>query len=183
MDSLDDLLYKINNLPRRYQTLFIAIDGRGGSGKSKLAKILKQRLSNVSIISIDDYNQSLGKQIFREQIIIPLKEGKSVRYQRFDWDTQQLAEWYEISPGGIVIIEGVNSLDNVWQKDYDFRIWIECPAEVGFKRGLRRDIKIYKKDTTYDWINKWLPKEKLYIELQKPQEKADSIIDGTKEFE
>ncbi len=64
---------------------------------------------------------------------------------------------------------------------YDFRIWIESSPEVGFQRGLLRDKTEYKVDTEDDWINKWMPEEKRYIEAHKPQEKADYIVDGNEE--
>ena len=179
MFSLTDLALKIKSLPRRKSTLLIAIDGRGGSGKNSLAEQLKQNLQNVTIVHLDDFAYpETDRDRLLKQVILLLKKDKTARYQRFDWGTKKLAEWHEIAPGGIVIIEGVSTLHNVLNDYFDFRIWIECPPEVGFKRGLHRDKTEYKVDTTNDWINKWMPEEKTYVESQKPQEKADYIVDG-----
>lgn len=182
MKYITELLNKLRGLPRKQKTLLIAIDGRGGSGKSTLAEKLKQSLGNVTIVHLDDFAYpETDRDRLLKQVILPLKEDQTAKYQRFDWGTKQLAEWHEIVPGGIVIIEGVSTLHNFLNDYFDFRIWVECPPEVGFQRGLDRDKNEYKVDTTDDWINKWMPEEKKYVEEHKPQEKADYIVDGSEE--
>lgn len=180
MKFIDELVKKINDLPRKQKTLLIAIDGRGGSGKSTLSKQLKQALKDVTIVHLDDFAYpETPRDRLLKQVILPIKANEIAKYQRYDWGTKQLAEWHEIIPGGIVIIEGVSTLHNVLNEYFDFRIWIECPPEVGFQRGLHRDKSVYKADTTNEWLNKWMPEEKKYVEEHKPQEKADYIVDGT----
>ena len=182
MKSIDELAKRISVLPRAQKTLLIAIDGRGGSGKSTLAEQLKQRLENASVVHLDDFAYpETDRDRLLKQVILPLKEDQAANYQRFDWGTKQLAEWHEITPGGIVIIEGVSALHDMLSNHYDFRIWIECPPEVGFKRGLHRDKTEYRVDNTSDWLNVWKPEEKRYVETHKPQDKADYIVDGTEE--
>lgn len=179
MNEFDKLFQKIKNLQQKEKTLLIAIDGRGGSGKSTLAEKLKQNLPNASIVHLDDFAYpKTDRERLLNQVISPLKENRPAKYQRFDWGTKQLAEWHEIEPGGIVIIEGVSTLHDILYKHYDFRIWIECPAEIGFRRGVERDKKVYQVDTTKEWLEEWMPEEKKYIEEQKPQKRADFIING-----
>lgn len=183
MKSIDELVKSIGDLAKKQKTLLVAIDGRGGSGKSTLAEQLKQALENVTIVHLDDFAYpNIDRQRLLEQVIFPLEENKTANYQRFDWGTKELADWHEIQPGGIVIIEGVSTLHDVLFKHFDFKIWIECPAENGFQRGLHRDLNVYKVNTKDDWLNKWMPEERKYIEEQNPEKKADYTIDGTKEF-
>lgn len=177
MDNLNDLIQKILALPRKRQTLLIAIDGRGGSGKSTLSQKLQEKLPNVTIVHLDDFAYpDTDRERLLKQVILPLEENKSARYQRFDWGTTQLGEWHEITPGGIVIVEGVSTLHDILYKHFDFKVWIECPANTGFQRGLKRDIDVYKVDTRDEWLNKWMPEEKKYIDEQKPQKRADYIV-------
>lgn len=179
MNDIQELIEQIKKLPRNQKTLLIAIDGRGGSGKSTLAKKLSEKIEKATIVHLDDFAYpQTDRQRLLEQVILPLTADMPARYQRFDWPTQQLAEWHEILPGGVVIIEGVSTLHDMLNQHYDYRIWIECSPEVGFARGLKRDKEVYGVDTTEDWITNWLPEEKQYVEQQQPQEQADFILES-----
>lgn len=179
----ESLINRINFLKTDNNTLLIAIDGRGGSGKSTLAERLGEKLSNVTIVHLDDFSYpDTDRQRLLDQVIIPLRQKRTAKYQRFDWGTKQLAEWHEIIPGGIVIVEGFSALHEVLYKYFDIKIWIECPAEIGFQRGLQRDLNVYKVNTKDDWLNKWMPIEQKYVDEQRPQKKADFVLDGTTEL-
>lgn len=183
MSYLEEIVDKIRNLKQTNKTLLVAIDGRGGSGKSTLAENLKNSLENVTIVHLDDFAYPMGgadRQRLLDQVILPLKENKVAKYQKRDFETKELTTWHKIEPGGIVIIEGVITLHDLLAKYYDFKIWIECPPEVGFQRGLKRDREVYKVDTEKEWKETWMPEEAKAIEEQKPQDKADFILDSTK---
>lgn len=181
---INELVEKITKLKQPNRTLLVAIDGRGGSGKSTLANKLKESLENVAVVHLDDFAYPMGgadRQRLLDQVILPLKENKVAKYQKRDFKTKELTTWHEIQPGGIVIIEGVITLHDLLEKYYDFKIWIECPAELGFQRGLKRDKEEYGVDTEKDWKENWLPEEEKAIEEQQPQKKADFIVDGTQD--
>ncbi len=181
---INELIKKITDLKQPDVTLIVAIDGRGGSGKSTLANNLKEKLENVSIIHLDDFAYPMGgadRQRLLDQVILPLKDNKEAKYQERDFKTKELTDWYEIQPGGIVIIEGVITLHDLLEKYYDFKIWIEVSAEIGFQRGLKRDKEEYGIDTEKDWKDNWLPEEEKAIEEQQPMKKADFIVDGIKD--
>ncbi len=178
MKIIDTLLQTIASLPRTHLTLLLAIDGRGGSGKSTLADTLTQSLPNASVVHLDDFAVLPGgadRDRLLRQVITPLEQDRAARYQRFDWPTQQLAEWHAIAPGGIVVVEGLGTLHDLLYQHYDYRIWVECPPEVGFQRGLHRDKYVYGVDTTDKWIKLWMPEEEKYIDEQHPQTRADFI--------
>jgi len=173
--TLDDLLGQITRLVKRQQTLLLAIDGRGGAGKSTLAEAIRIKLPSATIVHLDDFaypTTGVDRHRLLEQVILPLKNHEPARYQRYDWNTKTLSEWHDVPPGGVVIVEGVLTLHDDLNKYYDFRIWIECPAEVGFQRGVARDISEHHLDTTNEWLHHWMPEEKAAIEEQRPQTKA-----------
>lgn len=170
-----ELLEKLSLLNK--ETPLIAIDGRGGSGKSTLADLLHKQFPKSTIVHLDDFAYpNTDRERLLEQVIKPLKSNMPTKYQRYDWGTKQLAEWYEIQPGQMVIIEGVSTFHELLNSYYDFRIWLECSAEVGFQRGLKRDLSEHKVDTKDKWLNEWMPEEKKYINEQKPQDKTDFTI-------
>lgn len=182
MDSIQDIIGKIIQLQKGKQTILVAIDGFGGSGKTTLAKKLKDTFFDATIVQLDDfYSHELNRadrERILEQVIKPLKENKSTKYQVYDWKNKTLAEWIEVKPGGIVFIEGVSMLHDDFNDYWDLRIWIDYPQEEGIKRGIERDKKEYGVDSTNEWVNIWKPQETEYVKTQKPQQKADFVIDG-----
>ncbi|WP_157827722.1 uridine kinase family protein [Niallia nealsonii] len=172
------------------QTLLIGIDGCGGSGKSTLAESLKAiDQPNVAVIHMDDFyktskqRESVDKEIggnwdcdrVKEQVLIPLSKNQNTRYQRYDWNTDQISEWHNVSARGVVIIEGCYSLIERFRTYYDFTIWMETPRDVRLSRGIERD----GEEKRGLWEDLWMPAEELYIKAQKPMEHADFVIDGT----
>ncbi|MBS7528892.1 AAA family ATPase [Hazenella sp. IB182353] len=172
----------------------IGIDGCGGAGKSTLASHLQEQLpAEVTIVHQDDFyltshqrkmkeNNEPGSDFdwrrVRSQILHPLSQNREGYYQRYDWESDQLAEWYKIPIGGIVIVEGVYATRNELAHFYDFRIWIETPHDVRLRRGLTRD----GEDARVQWEKEWMPAEEQYAMQQKPYEQAHLILDGTGKY-
>lgn len=143
------------------QLVLIGVDGRSGAGKSTLANELAVHLSNVTIIHLDDYNLYLGKENLEKVVsgvILPLKKLKSKK---------------------VLIVEGIFALNKTLINFYKYKIWVDILPEVGFKRGLARDINMNGINNTEKWLNYWLPKEEEYIRVEHPQNSADFIIDAT----
>ncbi len=160
--------------------MFIGIDGVGGAGKTTLSELLKENLSNVSIVRLDDFyspelNRADRNRVL-EQVFLPLENNVEAKYQIFDWRANNLTEWYTIKPGGILIVEGVSALHSDFAEKYDFRVWINCSPEIGFHRGVERDKVRDGVDNTDKWRDIWMPQEKEYVESQKPQLRADYTL-------
>ena len=164
MNDLDKVISKIRELKKKQQTILIAIDGFGGSGKSSLAKSIKEKFSDTAIVEMDDFYSPKLKGADYErvlnQIIKPLKEGKTADYQIYDWQSNRLILRKSILPRNIVIIEGVYSMKEPLLENYDIKIWVEYSPELGFKRGLERDKNQYGVDTTDKWLKDWMPRHK-----------------------
>ena len=180
MNPPSDLIEKIKNTQRKHATLLIGIDGVGGAGKTTLSSWIKANLNNVSIVQLDDfYSPELNRadrKVVLKQVFLPLENDSDARYQIFDWRINALTDWFTIAPGGVVIIEGVSALHSDFAEKYDFRIWIECPPEVGFRRRVERDKIRDKVDNTNKWREIRMPQEKEYVESEKPQLRADYVL-------
>lgn len=165
----------------------------GGAGKSTLANKLKEECSNVTIVHKDDFYRPsseiikvppIEKPIGADfdwkrvlyQVLEPISQDKEGYYQRYDWETDCLAEWHTVPVGGIVIIEGVYSIRQELSDKYDFTIWVDSPRKIRLTRGLQRD----GEEVRDMWENNWMISEGIYVEKQKPQERADLLVDGTK---
>lgn len=183
--DMDELIRQLLLLASKKDRLLIAIDGRGGSGKSMLAKYLQGKIPNSTILPSDDFLHSglLKPEIERlkKEVLIPFKNGKVASYQKYNWESHELSDFRTIKPEGVLIVEGVYTLSDEMVNLFDYRIWIEYPADLGKARGLKRDRKEYKVETGEYW-DKWIVKEKEYIEKEHPQEKANYIVEDNLEF-
>jgi uridine kinase len=191
-NSFEQLLSWLKTMPRKQSTILVGIDGCGGSGKSTIASKVKGNNSDITIVHMDDFYRPSSEiikdqptikpvgadfnwQRLLNQVIEPLTQDKEGFYQRYDWETDSLAEWYTISFGGIVVIEGVYSIRKELADKYDFKIWVDCPREIRLSRGLERD----GENARDLWVNNWMISEDIYVEEHKPFERADLIINGT----
>ncbi len=173
--EITKLLDAISAIKPKYKTTLIAIDGRGGSGKTTLALLIKKHFLSVKIITTDDfYNKEIEKideKQLEEQILLPLSKNRAVTYMEFNGKETRSRT---IEPGGILIIEGVYSIHNSIEKYYDLKIWVETSLEDVNKRVLTRDGHF-----SSDWDKFHRPKENKYIQEDKPQERADFVIDNS----
>ena len=177
------LTREINNLSRNKEVVLIAVDGVGGAGKTTLAELLQKEIKNSFIVQLDDFYspilQAADLQRLKEQVILPLHNHQEAKYQIYEWKSDSFSDWHILKPEGIFIFEGVYALENNIRDYYDLKIWIDCPADLGLKRGIARDIERDGVDNTDKWINIWSPLEKKYKNEQEPNKTADYIIDGT----
>ncbi len=191
--SLTNTVNCLKMLQHQKVCLLVAIDGLGGAGKSTLARLLEVKLSTlgwvVSIVKHDDFylpysqreNQQAGVigcdfdwERLRDQVLTPIKAGCSTHYQRYDWETDVLAEWRTISASDVVLVEGVYTMRRELTNLYDLKIWVECPRAIRLARGIARD---GEKARTI-WEQDWMPKEDDYIKTHLPRERADLFVNG-----
>ncbi len=174
----DQIVTIVRELLTKKQLVLLAIGGYGGSGKSTLALEIQSEFPGSSIITLDDFAIPGGgsdrKRII-DQVLVPLSDGKTASYQRFDWPMQAPAEWREVNANGLIIIEGVSVLGDDFNPFFDFRIWIDCPHELASKRGMERDKNVYKVDLDRMWNEIWIPEEIEYGRTE-PWKRADLII-------
>ncbi|MEO6885449.1 MAG: uridine kinase [Jatrophihabitantaceae bacterium] len=163
---------------RPHRTVFVGIDGPGAAGKSTFAARMAQAVPRAMIVAVDDFSGPRFAEWdwlrFCEQVVTPLKAGDPARYQRWDWDSDAGAEWHELEPGTVVLVEGVSSTRSEVGSPWASRIWVDTPAEVRLERALQRDGQALMSK----WVHEWIPSEQRYITAQAPQRHADLIISG-----
>jgi uridine kinase len=186
---LDDLLQTLHDRPRCASTVLVSVDGRGGSGKSTLARALEARDDTVTVIEFDDFYRPSATRLppgeadiggnfewrrLRDQVLNPLRRDHAVRYQRYDWDNDEMAEWNTVGPGGIVIIEGNYSSRRELFPLYDFVIWVEAPFKDRLARGVARDGERARSR----WLEEWMPEEERYLANEDPRARAHVLVQG-----
>jgi uridine kinase len=158
------------------RTALVAVDGFGGSGKSHFAACLAATEPRLTVVHTDDFaswEAGLDWERLRHQVIDPLLADRPARYQRYDWDERRLAEWHEISAGGVTVVEGVSSYRLSLADAYDLAVWVQAPREVCLARGLERD----GQGALALW-QKWMAEEDEYVNREHPERRAAVVVDG-----
>jgi uridine kinase len=208
MNKIDLIEYLENKiLEINKKRVIIAIDGIDASGKSSLSKEitlkLQNKLYNVQLIHIDDFHlpkkirYSKGKdspegfyfdsydyQTIISKLIIPfLNEEEIILIKSFDLenDKENIVET-KIEENTILIVEGIFLQRKELYKYWDLKIFLDVEFDIAEKRNLLRDLKANpnaNKENIIDRFNKrYKSGQKLYFEYEKPQDKADIVIDN-----
>ena len=144
--------------------LFIGIAGGSGSGKTTVAKNIKQAFSNderVVIIEMDSYYNDLSGKTIAEreknnydvpdaidfpllrQQLNDLKANKPVKKPIYDFVTHSRRKETElIEPADIVILEGIMTFhDEKVRNMHDIKIFVDTDADIRLMRRIRRDME------------------------------------------
>lgn len=176
--------------PKNGDFYLIAVDGRGGSGKTVLGEYLTKLLPDFLILNGDDYFEptpgetawgDFNDDRFAEDVITPLRKGQQIiTYRPYDWHTEP-----HISEKKLTVKKGVcieRSFSFNFDLDWDLKIWVEAPRDLSLQRGLERD-QMPREQAVAAWEKIWRPREDSHIESVDPLKTADIVLDGTKPFE
>lgn len=174
------------NNKNNQESFLIAIDGRCAAGKTTLASRLQEEL-DCNVIHMDyfflqpsqrttkRFNEPGGNvdyERFLEEVMIPLKKGKTFSYRRFDCKTMDFSEEIEVCPSKITIVEGAYSCHSMLWDYYDMRIFLNVEPEEQLKRILHRN-----GEKALDMFReRWIPLEEKYFSEYNIMERCDYIF-------
>ncbi len=158
--------------------MLVAIDGHGGAGKSSLARRIARSVEGVTVVCLDDFARpsrpGWDRERFCRQVLLPLLEDRSGKYQRWNWVTDHGADWRDVPVGGTLVVEGVSATTNELGRPWDLTIWVDASEDVRLRRGVERDGEGMRQT----WEKVWIPAENAYVASQHPQERVDLIVNG-----
>lgn len=159
-------------------TVWIGVDGFGGSGKTTFAARIADAVPRAFVVHIDDFACPWVAEWefdrFRTELVGPLLEGRTARYQRFDWPSGTFAEWHQVEPGAVMVIEGVSSTRPETGVPWALTIWVETPREVRLQRALDRD----GPELMPRWLDEWMPSEDAWAARARPLDWIDLVVPG-----
>jgi uridine kinase len=167
----------------------VCIDGLGGAGKSTLAEAVTSERPDVTVVHGDDfygpptsdwttwtpqqgYERYFDHDRLEDQVLRPLRSGSPASFQRYDWSANTLADWVEVDPDGVVIVEGVYLLRPRLRRYWDLAIYVDAD------RALRQRRMYARRQNDVGWINRWAAAEDYYESVERPSDFADIIVPG-----
>ena len=184
-DSLQLLFSRIESLADR-ERVIIAIDGGSASGKTTLAGFLAERYS-CSVFHMDDFflrpNQrtpqrlaeaggNVDRERFLAEVLLPLSEGRTVRYRPYDCSRQALAEPVEVEPRRLNIVEGAYSMHPELSGYYSLSVFLDVSPQLQRERIRKRNTE----ELAERFFGEWIPLESLYFDKTSVRDRCDLVI-------
>lgn len=166
--------------------VIIAIDGKCASGKTTLGYYLKEYF-NCNLFHMDDFflqnyqrtkermsevGGNVDYERFKSEVIIPIREHKSVMYREFKCNKKEILEGHKIEFKRLNIIEGSYSQHPYFEDIYNLRIF----TKISYEKQIERIRKRNGEQMLKKFIDEWIPKENAYFEKFKIEEKSMVIL-------
>lgn len=121
----------------------ILIDGKSGSGKTRLATIMSAA-TGATVVHLDDVYPGwnglvAGRDQVIDKVLVPLSQGRSGGYVSWDWATDQPGRLVLVEPANVVIVEGCGISTAASRAVADTVLWVDCPDAVRVERLRARD--------------------------------------------
>lgn len=171
--------------PRVGNTLFIAVDGHGGSGKSTFAQLLAQKL-HAEVVRTDDFaswdNPLDWWPLVIERVFEPVRNGA----RTLDYPRARLREDRDPDPvvaqpvTDVMIMEGVSALREEFRDYISLGFFVDTSRETCLRRAIKRDTG--KTEEAPQALDEWFEEEDVHMARDNPKAYADFVIDGSKPF-
>lgn len=205
--GIDDVVTKIlalrASLPQR-RSLLVGISGIDGSGKGYVTLQIEARLAQRSIaaanINVDGwlnlpdkrlnqsepakhfYENAIRFDAFFDQLVLPLRNKRIVNLVAdFTEETAKSSRkhTYSFTNVDVVLVEGIFLFKRDYRKLFDLAIWVDCSSWTALARALERKQEGLPPAATikaYETI--YFPAQKIHLDIDKPRDSADLIIDN-----
>lgn len=155
----------------------ICIDGPAGSGKTTLASEVHASEPTATVLHADDLLEGWGGlpglAATLNGLLRELAAGRPGRWRRWDWIADGWAEWHQLSPGGLLVLEGVGTGAAAYADLVTVLVWVEVDRDLRLARGLARD----GEELRAHWL-RWSEQEDRLHAVDRTAERADVRIEG-----
>lgn len=163
----------------------IAIDGRGGAGKTTLAKRLHHEVPNSVVVHTDDvaWNQAYFDwgSVLVENILRSLHRGEGVDFRPDAWITHGRPGSIAV-PGGadFIWVEGTGVVREELAPWLDASVWIQGDLDEQERRLVVRDGDTPEQ---VEHVANWLLEELPFILREQPWARATMIVAGSTQID
>ncbi len=161
----------------------IAVDGRGGGGKTALAERLARALSPAAVVHSDDVAWAHSRfgwdDLMSEGVLRPLRAGGRVHYRPAGWDKDGREGCLSVAAGlSAVIIEGVGVSRHTLMPLVDVAVWVQSDFTEAKRRGMSRDMADLgrtEEEALRLW-DEWEAEEVPFLQDDQPWQRAHFIV-------
>jgi uridine kinase len=159
----------------------VAVDGRGGAGKSTLVDLLQAQVPRSAVVHTDDVAWHHAffdwADLLAENVLLPLRRGEAVDHRPVAWEQRG-------RPGSIVVPAG---LDTVWIEGtgvlrghlaplLDASVWLQVDRDEAQRRLHARD---GTSPGQLQLIADWEREERPFLLRERPWAHATLIVAGS----
>ena len=161
----------------------IAVDGRGGGGKTALAGRLCRALGSAVVVHSDDVAWGHSRfgwgDLMTDGVLRPLHAGQPVHYRPPGWDNDVREGRLDVAAGlSTVILEGVGVSRRELAPLVDVAVWVQSDFGEAKRRGIDRDMADLGRDPDEAlrlW-DEWEAEEVPFLLDDRPWERAHFIV-------
>ena len=167
-------------------SLTMAIEGGSASGKTTLSHLLEM-VYDACVFHMDDFflrleqrtperfaqpGGNVDRERFLEEVLMPLKNKKTISYRAFDCSTLSIKSPVNIKPSRVNIIEGAYSMHPELSEYYNFSVFLDvCPTLQKERIGKRNTPAMAER-----FFTEWIPLEQYYFKEMQVKERCDMVL-------
>ncbi len=174
---------RIDRLMAQKPRVLVAIDGPAASGKTTLARLLRD-VYGASVIPMDVFflqphqrtperfatpGGNVDHERFLAEVLTPLTTHQPVCYRPFDCGKWALGDEVSVPDARLTVIEGSYCLHPTLESGYDIRILTGIDPETQRERILRRN----GEGMLQRFVSEWIPMENAYFTATHIETRAD----------
>ena len=187
VSATDELVAHLLNLVGTPQgrPAIIAVDGRGGSGKTTLTTALAAAVPGAQAFHLDDliWNEPLydWDQLYVDTLT-QLRRAGSLDLVPDKWREHGREGSIRIPAGSpLVLVEGTGAGLAAVRSLIDAHVWVQTGDDVAERRGIKRDIAEGVNGDAEESVrfwHWWMAGERLFFAKDRPWRRADVIVSG-----
>lgn len=187
VEQLSDLLQRLRDASPGVagRPRVVAIDGRGGAGKSTLSERLRVIVSESVVVHTDDvaWNQAYFDWgvLLREHVLQPLHQGEAVHFRPPAWIEHGRVGAIRIPASAeFVWVEGTGIIRHELATWIDASIWIQADLDEQERRLTARD---GNSPDQRQHVAAWLAEELPFLLREEPWRHATVTVAGDSELD
>lgn len=159
----------------------VAVDGRGGAGKTTLVQRLQALVPRSAVVHTDDIAWHHAffdwADLLAEHVLQPLHRGEAVDHRPRAWQERGRAGSVRV-PADLqtVWVEGTGVLRRALAPLLDASVWVQVDQAEAGRRLLGRD---GDEEAQRRFVEDWEREERPFLQAQRPWSRATVVVAGS----